>query len=142
MSLFLAYKGLSPFYRSFVSAILGLIVYGGWAIAVNLMHGDSLAFKAGLVQGSYSFLLTFVSTMLIEISYRRIARFMDSAFLAIVVTVMLCCGLIFSSSWLVNYLFATPEIFKTVVLGYVFGGIYCVVYTVALARENNAVSGF
>lgn len=130
------YKRLSTLQRSLISALIGFAFYGSWAIFVNFMHGKESAIKAGLVQGVYSFILTFFMTLLLEAIYLRALKLVKAEIVAITVTVVISCSIVFSGSWLVNYLSGTPEIFNTVILGYIFGGLYSIVYTVGLAKEG------
>ncbi len=130
------YKRLSTLQRSLISALIGFAFYGAWAIFVNFMHGKESAIKAGLVQGGYSFILTFFMTLLLEAIYLRALHFLKSELAAIVITVVTSCTIVFSGSWLVNYLSGTPEIFNTVILGYIFGGLYSIAYTIGLAKEG------
>ena len=103
---------------------------------VNYMHGTEAAIMSGLVQGTYSFALTFVVTVLLEVTFVTISRLVKQKALAIGITVVLCCALVFSGSWLVNHWAGTPEIFNTVMLGYVFGAVYCLAYTTGLAQSK------
>ena len=130
-----SYNRLSPITRSVVNAFVGFFVYGCWAIGVNLMHGRESAIKAGLVQGVYSFLLTFVMTLLIESVFSVVHQKSGRRFLAAMLTITVTCLIVFSGSWFVNYLAGTPEIFNTVILGYILGGAYSVGYTLLLAKE-------
>ncbi|MFT6039095.1 MAG: hypothetical protein ACI9TP_001889, partial [Candidatus Azotimanducaceae bacterium] len=54
MSLLLTRLASSKILRSALTGVVGFIAYGGWAYYVNLGHGDDVALRAGLVQGSYS----------------------------------------------------------------------------------------
>lgn len=130
-----SYTALSPLKRSLVSAVIGFFVYGTWAIAVNFMHGKESAIKAGITQGLYSFTLTFFMTLLIETIYKVMMRLSPNKLVAAAATVVLCCTVVFSGSWYINYLAGTPEIFNTVVLGYVLGGLYAIAYTIVLAKD-------
>ncbi len=134
------FRKLSVIQRSIVSAVLGFAVYGGWGVLVNFMHGEDLALRAGLTQGSYSFVLTFFMTLLLESSYKRSDALFGGGRSAIAATVVFSCALVFTGSWLVNYVSGTPEIFKTVILGYVLGGAYSLIYTIGLAREHASSS--
>lgn len=125
---------LTPFQRSAISAAAGFFFYGAWAYFVNSMHGVEAAIKAACVQGSYSFVLTLIMTLLIEGIYRHLFKLFSHSLLVIWGTVLLCCAIIFSTSWWVNATAGTPEIFDTVILGYVIGGIYTTIYVHALAH--------
>ena len=127
---------MTPFQRSLFSAFAALIGYGGWAYLVNSMHGNFAAVKAACVQGSYSFLLTFLMTILIELLYRASCAITQADLLSKVLTIVITCSIIFSTSWWVNVLAGTPEIFNTVILGYVVGGLFTASYVIGLAGEK------
>jgi len=110
--------------RAILSAFAGFVFYGGTFIAI----------KAACTQGSYSFILTFLMTMLIEVIYRSVFKLFNNDFLITWLTILLTCAFIFTASWFVNLLAGTPEIFKTVVLGYFVGGTYSIVYVYSLAQ--------
>ena len=59
-------KGRGALLRSLASALAGFFVYGGWAWWVNATHDEAMGLRAGLLQGSYSFALTFGSTLLMD----------------------------------------------------------------------------
>ena len=127
---------LSPFQRSIASATAAFLFYGGWAFLVNSMHGSMIALKAACVQGGYSFTLTFVMTVLVEGLFRVVSKLSVSAALVNWATIVLTCVIVFTTSWMVNVVAGTPEIFKTVVLGYIIGGIYTVTYVFGLAKAQ------
>jgi len=127
--------------RSMAIALGGLAFYGLWAYLVNMQHGIVAGVQAACVQGSYSFALTFFMTLMIEKLYQRFNQYFDKQILAIITTISLSCAFIFSTSWLVNALAGTPEIFKTVILGYIIGGVYTVVYVVGLAKVKKITIG-
>lgn len=125
---------LSALQRSTLSAVAALLGYGGWAYLVNSMHGSVPAFKAACVQGSYSLAMTFVMTLMIEGLYRFFGRFLAGGKAAQIATVVVVCAILFSSSWWINAMAGTPEIFNTVILGYIIGGIYTTSYVFGLSR--------
>ena len=127
---------LSALQRSMVSAVAGFLFYGGWAFLVNSMHGAVAALKASCVQGAYSFVLTFCMTIMLEWLYRVVSRLTDIDFVINWVTIIACCLIIFSTSWWVNAMAGTPEIFNTVILGYVIGAIYSTTYVYGLSRAQ------
>ena len=130
------FNALSPFQRSLASATAGFVFYGGWAFLVNSMHGSMVALKAACVQGSYSFALTFAMTVLVEGLFRLISKLNGTAVIVNWATIVITCAIVFSSSWIINVMAGTPEIFKTVILGYIIGGIYSATYVYGLARAK------
>jgi hypothetical protein len=49
------------------------IAYGGWGFWVNMSHGIEMGTTAGLIQGSYSVVLTLSMTMVMESLMRMLA---------------------------------------------------------------------
>ena len=119
-----------------MSAVFALVGYGGWAYMVNSMHGAAVGIKAACVQGSYSFALTFVMTVLIEVLYRFVSSISKIEILIKALTTVVTCAIIFSTSWWVNAMAGTPEIFNTVILGYVIGGVFTIAYVFGLSGEK------
>lgn len=132
----LIFERLNPLQRSLIGALFGLLGYGVWAYLVNSMHGQAAALKAACVQGSYSFALTFVMTVLIESLYGLADRIFDAALANKIFTIVITCAIIFSTSWWVNVMAGTPEIFNTVILGYIVGGLYTISYVFGLAGDK------
>ena len=122
--------------RSLISAALGFFFYGGWAYFVNSAYGHWSALKAGCVQGSYSFVLTLCMTLLLEGMFKAMSHYFASKVVVSGATIVTSCALVFSGSWLVNLIAGTPEIFRTVILGYVIGGAYSIFYVYGLAKAE------
>lgn len=120
--------------RSIISAAAGFFFYGGWAYLVNSSHGHWVALKAACVQGSYSFVLTLCMTLLLEGMFKVMSRWFENRLVINWVTIVTCCALIFSGSWIVNLMAGTPEILQTVILGYIIGGAYSASYVYGLAK--------
>ena len=133
-----------PALMAFCSALFGFAFYGGWGYWVNLHHGSSMALTVLWAQGSYSFILTLCMTLLIETLYTYLHRWRvlidwpnyAKDWLSILVT----CAIVFSGSWWINVVAGTPEIFKTVILGYVFGGLYTLAYVFGLSRRSGSTT--
>ncbi len=122
----------SSLMRSFLSGIAGFIAYGGWAYYVNLDHDADLAMMIGLVQGSYSFVLTFVMTLTTESLYKR---FKESKNQVLFVMITVCAGL-FTTPYVIHMFIGTPEILMTILPGFVIGMIYTWVYVVGLKKAD------
>jgi hypothetical protein len=103
------------------------------------MHGTQAAIKAALVQGSYSFLITLGMTLMLESMYRFLYKFTNSYWLSAVVSVFLCCAPVFIGSWVLNVAAGTPEVFNTVILGYLLGAVYSATYVRALIKKANLI---
>jgi len=100
------------------------------------MHGPQSAVKAAVVQGSYSFLITLGMTLMLEAMYRFLVKLTGLYRTSAVVTVILCCAPVFIGSWLINVAAGTPEIFETVILGYVIGAVYNSSYVFGLFKKR------
>jgi len=129
---------LSLAQRSILPSLAGFLFYGSWAFSVNVMHGLPAAIKAAIVQGTYSFFITLCMTLLIEVLFRFLRGILPSVWLASVLTVLFSCTPVFIGSWLVNAAAGTPEIFKTVILGYVIGFFFSTTYVIGLHKKRSA----
>lgn len=129
------FASLAASTRIAISSIAAFIGYGSWAYLVNLLHGQAAALKSFLVQGGYSFLMTLVMTTAIEGLYRFFSN-LSSRKVAAMLTVVLVCLTIYITSWTVNSLAATPEIFRTVILGYIISTIYTISYVLGLLHQS------
>jgi len=116
--------------RSLISALSGFFGFGLWAYWVNSDYGHSAATKAAFTQGSYSFIVTFLNTYVIEFVYRCLAgrRF------RLMITVILTSSLVCSLSWCLNTLLGTPEVLMTILPGCIISSIYGFAYTLALKK--------
>ena len=120
----------SPRVRATGAGLAGFVAYGGWGWWVNLGYGKFVAVKAGLVQGSYSFLLTFFSTLLMEWLY---ARLKGQPF-PVVTTTVLTSVLLFIVAFCIQTAAGPPEVLLTILPGYVVGTVYSGVYVAGLAK--------
>lgn len=125
---------LSLAQRSVLPSLAGFLFYGSWAFAMNIMHGIPVAMKSAAVQGAYSFFITLGMTLMIEAMFRFFRRFL-SVWLASGLTIVFSCTPVFIGSWLVNLAAGTPEIFKTVILGYVIGLFFSTTYVIGLHKK-------
>lgn len=116
--------------RSAGSALAGFLVYGAWAWFANMDHGDAMARRAGLLQGSYSFVLTFCSTLLMEWIYGRCA----GAAHARLVTIGLTGAVLLTVPVTLHLLAGTANILLTILPGFFVGMAYTTAYVSALAR--------
>ena len=104
----------TPFVRSLLSGLAGFVVYGGWAYFVNVDHGQDLAMMIGLVQGSYSFALTFIMTLVTEWLFEKC----EGHFVTIMAIV---CTALFVTPYLIHMFIGTPEILMTILPGFIIG---------------------
>ncbi len=102
------------------------------------MHGPQAAIKAACVQGSYSFFITLGMTLMLDAMYRSLLKLTGLYLFSGFITVIICCSLVFAGSWMLNVAAGTPEIFETVILGYVIGAIYSLTYVFGLLRKSQS----
>lgn len=126
---------LSLAQRSVLPSLAGFLFYGSWAFAMNIMHGVPIAIKSAMVQGTYSLFITLGMTLMIEALFRFFRKVLPSTWLASVLTVIFSCTPVFIGSWLVNVAAGTPEIFQTVILGYVIGLLFSTTYVHGLHKK-------
>lgn len=120
--------------RGLLAATAGFLLYGGWAFFINYEHGLNAGIKAGFTQGSYSFTLTLIMAFFME----WVFGLSDNPKRQFSQTFFTTCLLIYSTSWGVNFLAGTPEIFLTILPGATFSTFYTLSYTLALfkLRQN------
>ena len=123
--------------RGIAAGILGFIAYGGWALYVNSQHGIAVGFKAGFVQGTYSFALTLSTTMLMEFLLTSLQNTRGPYFLTLSITNTIT----FATAYLINWVFRTPEILLTIFPGFLIGIVYTAFYLLSLSRLSRLNSG-
>ena len=121
----------SPWVRSLLSGVAGFAAYGGWAYFANMEHGVAVAMRAGLVQGTYSLVLTFFMTLFTEFAFVKIyglpfAKVLTTAAIAIVLS---------STAYFIHLFVGTPEIIMTILPGALIGTTYTFMYIVGLERS-------
>ncbi|MFK7915669.1 MAG: hypothetical protein AB8B93_17260 [Pseudomonadales bacterium] len=122
---------LSPIQKSLISATAGALLYGGWGYYANSSAGTEMAMRTGIVQGSYSFVLTLSMTLLLEWGYGLLGRTRNGA----IVTLAIVSGLMFSTAYALQYFAGSEAILMTILPGYVVGTIYAATYLGALHRS-------
>ena len=120
-------------WRSTFSVVLAFVAYGIWAFYINNQYGNTVAAKAGMVQGSYAFLLTLGLTMMLEILYRGLTISPGLRFPFLFIS---SCACLYSVAWGIHYLAGTPEILWTILPGALIGTVYIFSYLVLLVRTN------
>ena len=127
----------SPLLRSLLAGVAGFVAYGGWAYYANSAHGPEIAMRSGLVQGTYSLVLTFLMTLVTEwlfLAFARVPARIASAM--VVISVVL-----FLSAYGIHMIVGTPEILMTIVPGWIIGSVYTLVYLLGLKRVEGATEG-
>jgi hypothetical protein len=120
----------STTFRSIASGIAGLIVYGGWAFFVNSEYGTQAGMKAALVQGSYSFVLTLCTTLIMEFLWQALQTVPRPVMATIVIT----NSFTFITAYSINWIFGTPAILLTILPGFTIGIAFTSVYVISLLK--------
>ena len=119
------------FVRIMVPPVAGFLFYGTWAFWVNSAHGVKAAAIAGSAHGSYSFVITLVSALMIEWLFRVLQAFSLRALW----TTLIALLLLYVSSYGVNALAGTPNIWLTILPGAGISTVYTILYVVVLVRQ-------
>ena len=125
-----------PWFRSLVSALAGFVAYGAWAFYANMEHGTHEGVKSALVQGGFSFTITLIINVLIEVLYKRFKDVSAGQW----ITAVIACITLYCASYGVNYIAGTMNIIKTILPGAVMSTFYIVGYvkTVHHLAKNSA----
>ena len=121
----------NPVMRSFLAGLAGFVAYGGWAFYANSSHGDMIALRSGVVQGSYSFVLTFVMTIVTEWLFTKLY----GKLLWLPTLMVIVCSVLFTTAYTINMIAGTPEILMTIFPGFVIGSIYTLIYVIGLSKK-------
>lgn len=128
--------------RAIRIATAAFVIQGLWAIYANHSFGTGKSLTAGAVQGASSFLMTYLSTMLIEYilaagqGLPKPLRFVAAAGSSILATI----AVQFSANWAAG----TPALVKTIAPAVIMGGAYAILYSfgrVFLGRRSKTASG-
>lgn len=122
---------LSPLQKSLISATAGALLYGGWGYYANSGAGAEMAMRTGIVQGSYSFVLTLSMTLLLEWGYAVLGRNRNGA----VITLAVVSSLMFTTAYALQYFAGSKAILMTILPGYVVGTIYAAIYLSSVHRS-------
>ncbi|MFT4633854.1 MAG: hypothetical protein ACI9BC_002882 [Crocinitomicaceae bacterium] len=94
-----------------------------------MSHGTEMGVMAGLIQGSYSFVLTLSMTIVMEYLMRMLAGFAGRQ----VITVGMVSVGTFAVAYSIQWLNSTPEILLTIIPGFLIGAVYSGVYVAGLS---------
>lgn len=128
--LFNAYSDAKSHTRSFISALTGLVFYGGWAYFVHYDFGHIVAIKAFCTQGLVSFSITLVLTQSMELLYKRF----HSPVVAYWCTAIIISLLVVLFSYTINVIVGTPKVFMTILPGSIISTMYSFSYVRLLSH--------
>jgi hypothetical protein len=113
------------------SAVLGALVFGTWAFAVNFAYPEHRVASA-LAQGLFSFFFSIVVMSITEATYAFLAGRRWQVPLAIAVPVATSAG----AAFLIHTAAHTPSIFLTLLGPTLIGAIYQAAYVINLHRAT------
>ncbi len=123
---------MTPLQKSLLSAIAGALAYGTWAYWVNMADGPTMAVRTGVVQGSFSFVITLTMSFMLEGLFRAFGRHFAAAAgaLAIVSAFLFCAA--YAAQWAAG----SQMILMTILPGYLIGTAYGAAYLWSALREQ------
>ncbi|UTW46281.1 hypothetical protein KFE80_05180 [bacterium SCSIO 12696] len=120
--------------RLLLPALAAFLGYGGWTLYVNSDGDPMSAMSYALCYGGYSFVMTLVTSGLLEILYRRFYSYPKGGLFAAAIT----CLLLYAGAWGINYAAGTPNILLTILPGAAFSTLFVVSYVAGLAKITRA----
>ena len=101
-------------------ALLAALVYGAWAAFVNSEHGNQAALKAGLVQGSYAFVSTWLISFIAKsmLAYWGYSQGVRWSAMSVSWLVMLAIPVLLHT-WQ-----QTPDLLEAILPGLAIGSLY------------------
>ena len=99
-----------------------MLIYGVWAAFVNLDHGNEMALRAGLGQGAYAF----VSTWLVTGAARELLARLGYHTLALVLSFLITFSLMLSIPLLLHALLGTVDVWEAILPGLIWGSGYII----------------
>ena len=102
-----------------VFAFLG---YGSWASEVNYWSQSHSFLVSGVIQGLYAFTVT----LILRLTVLKIHQQFQSPIKALFYTFIISFILMVSIPAIFHYIFATKEIFYSILPGAIIGGIYLI----------------
>jgi len=116
----------SPRLRVILSAFAGLFAYGSWAIFINGGLQAPEAWRAGFVQGLYSFFVTFFFTSSIEWSLQHLKFYPKT------LTFSVSSLILFFLSYSVHLVNATPRPLATLLPSYLLSVLLTLIYVIGI----------
>jgi hypothetical protein len=117
-----------------LASVLAFLIYGAWAAYVNSEYGTAVYVKAGLGQGLYALLATWIMTALTQATFVKAGadgRALLLAFLA-GFAVMLAIPLT------IHFFLDTPDVLEAITPGLIWGsGYLLVVLNVTQKQQKN-----
>jgi len=99
-----------------------MLIYGSWAAFVNLEHGTDMAIRAGLGQGAYAFVSTWLIT---AVARGALARF-GKQWVGLCASFLLSFAVMLSLPLLPHSLLGTIDVWEAILPGLIWGSGYII----------------
>ncbi len=114
------------------SALLAFVMWGGWAFYINRTANHITSLKAGLIQGSASFIIT----LLMVHSVTWLSAQCPKSHLQLWLPALITVGFTGSCLVIVHYLGGTPHIFRTVAPPLSIAFLFCLFTAYKLRKQH------
>lgn len=122
-----------------IITLVAVLGYGGWAVFSNWssehIEMQSIAIRAGIIQGSYSGLLTLITVILLEKLFLSLNTRLPCG-LNMFVTVFTATLVQYSIIIPVHIFNGTPNILLTLLPGFVIGTAFSTAYLVSVKNQH------
>ncbi len=115
------------------SAVLGFIMWGGWAYYINGGHGIGTRITAGLAQGTATFVITLFMIKLVTFFYMKLPGF---GIFRLILPSVFTIAITGTCLTLIHVCIGTPNIFLTVAPALTMAFLFCLYTTFKLKRPD------
>ena len=119
-----------------VAALLALLIWGAWALFANWHNDTSHALMAGLLQGTFSGILTLLMAMAVTTLFRRLP---DNP-LRVLLPALIIVSASFALLFLLHRWHQTPGLWQTIIPPSSMAFAYCLFLSVRLHRQARALT--
>ena len=114
--------------------MMAFVIWGGWSYFVNQPLGHTIGIRAGLTQGTASFIITLCMVYAVTWLFQRIQRIKND-YLQLLLPAGIVVSFTGSTLVAVHSLMATPDIFKTVAPALTVAFIFCMFTAYKLQQQ-------
>lgn len=119
-----------------VAVVFAFLIWGGWALVANWHSDPTHALMAGLLQGTFSGILTLLMAMAVTTLFRRLP---DNP-LRMLLPALLIVSVSFTLLYLLHSWHQTPALWQTIIPPSSMAFAYCLFLSVRLHREARALT--
>lgn len=119
-----------------IAVLLAFIIWGGWALLANWHSDPAHAAMAGVLQGTFSGVLTLLMALAVTALFRRL----PDNLLRVLLPALLIVSVSFTLLYLLHSWHQTPALWKTIIPPSSMAFAYCVFLSLRLHREARALT--